>query len=97
MLNKPLFPRIISTQKPLILGEKIVRGGVSYGFRGKNHRMAILELFTLELFRIQMYRRLNFIVPYKFRSRKIQRPRFETLHGQGLFIVDETRLRYPVP
>ena len=59
--KKSLFPRTISTQKPLILEKIIVRGCLSYGFRGKIHRMAILELFILELFRLKLYRRWNLI------------------------------------
>ena len=62
MLKNPLFPRTISTLKPLILGKIIVRGCLSYRFRGKIRRMAILELFILELFRIKLYRRWNLIV-----------------------------------
>ena len=61
MLKKSLFPRTFSTQKPLILEKIIVRGCLSYGFRGKIHRMAILELFILELFRLKLYRRWNLI------------------------------------
>ena len=56
-----MFPRSISTQKLLFLEKIIVRGCLSYGFRGKIHRMDILELFTLELFRLKLYRRWNLI------------------------------------